>query len=54
MYRKKKCIQSVQISSMTTEQIRNLIVEKTDYLSKRGYAIHKDQYDKQYLEKVVD
>ncbi len=53
MYKRKKASALAKnISSMTTEQIRNLIVEKTDYLSKRGYAIHKDQYDKQYLETV--
>lgn len=40
------------IKDLNKEQIKNLIVEKTNYLSKRGYAITKDQFDSKFLDKL--
>jgi len=37
---------------LTKEAIQQLLVEKTNYLTKRGYAIFKDQYDNVFLEKL--
>jgi len=40
------------IKELNKEQIKNLIVDKTNYLSKRGYAITKDQFDSKFLDKL--
>lgn len=40
------------IKDLNKEQIKNLLVEKTNYLSKRGYAITKEQYDSKFLDKL--
>lgn len=37
---------------LTKEGIQQLLVEKTDYLTKRGYAIFKEQYDTRFLENL--
>ena len=37
---------------LTKEGIQQLLVEKTDYLTKRGYAIFKEQYDTPFLENL--
>jgi superfamily II DNA or RNA helicase len=37
---------------LTKIGIQQLLVEKTDYLTKRGYAIFKDQYDTRFLENI--
>jgi superfamily II DNA or RNA helicase len=34
----------------TKDGIKQLFVEKTNYLTKRGYAIMKDQYEERYIE----
>ena len=36
----------------TKDQVKKMLVEKTDYLTKRGYAITKDEYDTKFLENL--
>lgn len=37
---------------LTKEIFRTMMVEKTDYLTKRGYAITKEEYDTKFLENL--
>jgi superfamily II DNA or RNA helicase len=37
---------------LTKEGIQQLFIEKTNYLTKRGYAIFKEQYDSRFLENL--
>jgi superfamily II DNA or RNA helicase len=43
----------VQIPNIQTkDDIKNLLVEKNDYLTKRGYAIFKEEHDLKYIDKL--